>query len=436
MGSAFVPAPSAVVSRHAIRNTYRISMKHDINQLMIKRNLDAIVVEGPDGLSSANAPWRYLTNGHNPVGLIVQRRDEAPQLIYGNLDQAAAEATGLDLIPRERWNRKTIMEQFPDPTDAEVEWYRRMLSELGVRGRVGWYGAVHAQQIVALKGALRRVLPGVEIVGEYGLDLISEARQTKDAREIERMADVGRKTCAVVQAIVDFLRSQRAEGDLLVGSDDAPITVGAVHDLIGRELARNGLEAPEGTIFAQGRAATRGHGSGDLSAPLRLGQSIIFDIYPRDIATGYFHDMTRTFALGYAPDDLRKLYDDVRTTFDTVMEQLKADTPARSYQDLTCRLLRERGHLTPEDQWPLDLGYFHSLGHGIGLDVHEQLSMSSLVDRGDLIRRGAVFTIEPGVYYPDRNAGVRIEDTVVCDHDGTLRSLTPFPYDLIIPITS
>lgn len=409
-------------------------MKRDIDRLMTERNLDAIVVLGPDGLTSANAPWNYLVQGEHLTGTIVQKRGAQPQLIFGSMERQQAERTGLELVPDDRWDMRAIIRQFPERLDAAVEWYRQVFADLGVQGRVAFYGTVHANQMLALREAFARTLPHVELVGEFANDVINEARKTKDAAEIERMADVGRRTCAVVQGVVDFIRSQRAVDDGVVDEQGRPVTIGAIHALIRQLLDQHDLEAPDGTIFAQGRDAGIPHATGELAAPLQLGQAIVFDIFPRDRKTGYFHDMTRTFAIGYASPELQRVYDDVSATFDAVVDTLAVGDKTYDAQRRACHILRERGHKTPEDEWPLEEGYVHSLGHGLGLEVHEPLAMSSFVDRGDVFEPGAVFTIEPGLYYPTREIGVRIEDTMYCDEDGRFRSLTPFPYDLVIPL--
>jgi Xaa-Pro aminopeptidase len=90
--------------------------------------------------------------------------------------------------------------------------------------------------------------------------------------------------------------------------------------------------------------------------------------------------------------------------------------------------------VTIAEEWPLEEGYVHGLGHGIGLDVHEAPSFPAHDDIGETLERGMVFTVEPGLYYPSRSLGVRIEDTYVCDLDGAFRSLTPFPKQLVIPL--
>jgi Xaa-Pro aminopeptidase len=92
------------------------------------------------------------------------------------------------------------------------------------------------------------------------------------------------------------------------------------------------------------------------------------------------------------------------------------------------------GHPTIRSNPSTVEGYVHSLGHGLGLQIHSSPRFRSYLD--DTIERGQVFTVEPGLYYPDRGFGIRIEDTIYVDDNGEFHSLTPFPKDLVIPIGS
>jgi Xaa-Pro aminopeptidase len=411
-------------------------LKRDLDRLMAERNLDAMVVEGPDGLGSANSDFNYLVKGAHLTGTVIKKRGEPAMLLHSTWEQIQAESTGLVLVPTNRWNLREIMSETGDRFQAYVELRRRIFADLGVGGRVGFYGTVSAGPHFALLTGLAQNMPGLEIVAEFEKDLISQARLTKDPEEVEVMRQVGQKTCAVVRAVVDFIQTGRADGDTLVDASGAPITIGHVKQLLRRELAAQGLEEPQGTIFAQGRDAGLPHATGDESAPLKLGQPIVFDIFPRDLRSGYYHDMTRTFAIGHAPPELQSLYDDVRGVFEHVTAELESGAPTKVYQDMTCQFFEARGHPTIGTKYPIEEGYIHSLGHGIGLEVHEDFGFPSLQDRGDVLQPGAVFTIEPGLYYPDRGLGVRIEDTYYCTPDGGFESLTPFPKDLVIPLKS
>jgi Xaa-Pro aminopeptidase len=415
-----------------VLNTPEDILKSDLDRLMAERNLDAIVVEGPDGLESANPDYNYFVGGRHIPGLIIKKRGEPAMLLHGPWEQNEAGQTGLTLVSLNRWNIREILQQFPDRLEARVEQRRRIFADLGVRGRVGIYGTVRAGPFFALMTRLAQQLDDLEIVAELDRDVISMARLTKDADEIERMRAVGRKTCAVLQAAVDFIRAGRIDDDCVRGADGAPLTIGDVRRLMLREMAALGLEAPAGMIIAQGRDAGLPHARGDDAMPLRPGQAIVIDIFPREAGGGYFHDMTRTFAIGYAPPELQQAYDEVLGAFTMAMNAFEAGAPTRTYQDMVCAYFEERGHDTIRRTYPIEEGYIHSLGHGLGLEIHEDLSFSSLVDRGDTIEPGAVFTVEPGLYYPSRGFGVRIEDTCYCTPDGRFESLTPFPKELVI----
>lgn len=409
-------------------------MQSDLDRLMAERNIDAFVVEGPDGLNSANPAFNYFVKGQHLTGTVVKKRGQPTTLIHSAWEQVQAQATGLELVQNDRWNLRDIMQETGSRFAAVVEYRRRMLNDLGIGGRVGIYGTVEAGSNFAVWSALAQQIPGIEIVAEFEKDLISQARLTKEPDEIEAMRDVGRRTCTVVQAVVDYISACHADGENVVDSQGRPVTIGDIKALIRREYSAQNLEDPSGTIFAQGRDAGLPHAAGEDSAQLKQGQAIVFDIFPRQAGGGYFHDMTRTFAIGYAPPELQELYDAVKGAFDHVMEELEVGAPTKPYQDLTCTYFEERGHETIGSKYPIEEGYIHSLGHGLGLEVHEDFAFPSLQDRGDVITPGSVFTIEPGLYYPSRNMGVRLEDTVYCRPDGTFESLTPFPMELVIPL--
>lgn len=411
-------------------------MKHDLDRLMAERNLDALVVEGPDGLGSANPQFNYFVKGQHLVGTVIKKRGEPAMLIHSPWEAQQAAVTGLSLVPSNRWNIRVILDRAASRAEAYAELRRQMLTDLGIQGRVGVYGTIQAGAALSLYALLAEKMPTLSFVGEYDNDIISAARLTKDADEVAMMRDAGRKTCAVVQAVVDFIGGQRADGDYLADANGNRVTIGDVHAVIRRELAANGLEAPEGFIFSQGHDAGLPHAHGNPDEPLQQGKAIVFDIYPRDTATGYYHDMTRTFAIGHAPADLQAVYNDVLGAFNYVIDSLGVGVSTKAYQDAVCDIFAEQGHPTIKQTYPIEEGYIHSLGHGIGLEVHEDFGFPALIDRGEVMTPGAVFTIEPGLYYPAREIGVRIEDTVYCTPEGTFESLTPFPTNLVISLAS
>src|SRR5262245_26425826 len=203
-------------------------MKQDLDRLMAERNIDALVVEGPDGYDAANPDFNYFVNGQHVNGLVIKKRGAPTMLIHHPWERLQAETTGLALISSERWNRREIAREFPDRVEAAVELRRRMFHDLGISGRVGFYGTVQSGRNFTLLTKLAQTVPDLEIVGEFDNDIISIARLTKDVHEIEQMRRVGRKTCAVVQIVVDYIRAGRAKEEILVTSEGQPITIGDI----------------------------------------------------------------------------------------------------------------------------------------------------------------------------------------------------------------
>lgn len=408
-------------------------MKSDLDRLMAEKQFDQIVVFGPDGLGTVNAAFNYFVQGHHIVGLVIKQRGKKPQLIHGVMERDSAAKTRLDLVENSRWSLKEIQTEFPDPFAARVELHRRMFSDLGVTGRVAFYGITDFGPTMTLLQELASKVPGLTIVTEGFRDIIQQARETKDADELTCMETVGRLTCDVVAATQKFLQSHRVDQETLTKDDGKPLTIGDVKRHIRRLLLDFDLEHPGDFIFAQGRDAGVPHNHGTPEDAVQLGKSIIFDIFPRQPG-GYYHDMTRTWCLGYAPPDVQRAYDHVAECFQKVVDQMRVGVRTFQMQQIACDVFESQGHDTIRKTPGAHAGYIHSLGHGLGLDVHESPGCPTYADSGLELHRGTVITVEPGLYYPDNGFGVRIEDTYVMDSDGRVRSLTPFPQDLVVPM--
>lgn len=410
-------------------------MKSDLDALMGERDLDALLVEGPDGMGSANPAFAYLTRGAHVVGSVIKTRGATPQLVYRSMERDEAERSGLDLVNLDRWPVHEIQEQATTQLEARVELYRRILTDLDVAGRVGVYGTGPIGAYHKLLDQLSKALPDVGFVGEYTDDVISRARQTKDADEIDAMRRVGESACEVLEAIVTFLRSHQVRNQTLLKGDGTSLTIGDVKALIRMEQAKRGLESPADFIVAIGRDAGVPHSRGNPDDPIELGKPILVDFFPRD-ESGYFHDVTRTFCLGYAPDEIQSAYQDVMDAFNAVVAEFSLDEPTQAYQHFVCDLFNDRGHPDPKSEPKTTEGYVHGLAHGLGLEVHEDPYFRTFGPSEAVLEPGMVFTVEPGLYYPDRGYGIRIEDTYYADEDGGFHSLTPFPKDLVIDMGS
>jgi Xaa-Pro aminopeptidase len=409
-------------------------MRKDLDALMIKNDLDAIIVIGP---AKHNPAMYYLTGGaHITNAVLIKKRDTDPTLFYNPMERDEAASTGLPTknLSDYRFN-ELLAECDGDQLKALILRYQKMLEDVDLTsGRVAIYGNVDAGAAYATFSGLQKTLPELIIIGELSNSVLMQAMATKENDEIERIRNMGKITTSVVGQVADFLTSHRVIDETLINTNDTPLTIGDVKNQINLWLAELGAENPEGTILAIGRDAGVPHSSGNAQDHLRLGQTIIFDIFPCEEGGGYFYDFTRTWCIGYAPDDVQAVYDDVLDVYSQIMSELKANTPCKPYQDRTCELFEAKGHPTIKSDPQTQEGYVHSLGHGLGLHVHESPWFGQTATEDDQLDPGVVITIEPGLYYPDRGLGVRLEDTVQVRSDGNIEILAEYPLDLVLPI--
>jgi Xaa-Pro aminopeptidase len=279
-------------------------------------------------------------------------------------------------------------------------------------------------------------MPEIELVGESTNDsLFMRAMETKDAAEVERIRKMGTVTTEVVRRTAEYLTTRNVrEDEVLLKEDGSPLTIGEVKSKISLWIAELGAENPEGTIFAIGRDAGVPHSAGKPSDLLRLGQTIVFDIYPCEAGGGYFYDFTRTWSLGYATPEAQKLYDEVKTAYERLREEFDLNAPLRNYQKLLCEIFEAGGHQTPLHTPAPIQGYVHSFSHGVGLNIHERPWSGLTASDDNILKPGVVFTSEPGLYYPEKGMGVRIEDTYWMRPDGNAEILADYPRDFVLPM--
>jgi Xaa-Pro aminopeptidase len=403
---------------------------------MQERGLDALVV---NGASLNNPVMYYLINGAQ-VGegtILVKKRGEAPKLLVNLMERDEAAKSGLEVLDWRKYDYRTILkEEGGDRLKAGIRLYRTLFDDLGISGTVARYGMVEQAIAIAFTEAFNQADTGVRLVGEYPFTIFDEAWKTKEEDEVTRMRALGRKTMSVVGNTAEFLQSHRANGSVLVKKDGAALTVGDVKREIRRFIMDEGIEDPEGVIFAIGRDAGVPHSSGEDADPIELGKTIVYDIFPREPGGGYFFDFTRTWCIGHAPPEVEKAYRDVHDTFQTLMSEMKMGDACRTYQIRTCELLEARGHPTVGSEPKTEKGYIHSLGHGVGLNVHEPPFFGDSESNTDTLDPGCVVTIEPGVYYPDDGGyGIRIEDCVWMNPStGRFESLGDYSKELVLPV--
>lgn len=409
-------------------------MKSDLDRLLEQAGLDGLVVFGS---SLHNPAMRYMVGDvFMSAAILVKQAGKEPVLVHRAMERDEAAQTGISLLEMEKYAWKDVLEEAGgNSLRAEGLRLSRILGDLGVKGRVAIYGQLEVNQNYGILQHLDALMSELEWVSEPSAEaVLNLARTTKTGDEIERIRHMGEITTEVVGLTAEFLSEQHAKDGLLVDSAGQPIRVGTVKRQVDLWLAERGAENVEGVIFAVGRDAGVPHSVGRQDDVLPLGKTIIFDIFPAEAGGGYFYDFTRTWCLGFAPDEAAQLHQDVLETYETVYAQLKAGASPRSIEKAACDQFEAQGHPTPQNTVSPHEGYVHSLGHGVGLAIHEQPAFRLTLDSSPDLQPAMVFTIEPGLYYPERGMGVRLEDTVYLDASGEPHILADYPKDLVLKI--
>ena len=405
-------------------------MKKQIQALMAQKKLDAVLISG----SREHNPFLtyFVGDAFFTQADVLVMKDRPPLLFYRVMERDTAAMTSLDGVCY---------------SDLEISRYRdcsertnTLLSALRyagmTSGRIAFCGRIEFNTAYQTIQQLQNKLPDLEICGGIGDEILNEARYLKDPEEIESI----RKMCGIITTVVgrveNFICSGFLRDGILTDDDGTPVTIGRIKSLINLWLGELGAENPEGTIFSQGRDAGVPHNQGRDDEPLQAGKSIVYDFFPCGMGGGYFGDFTRTWCIGYAPDEVKEAYAEVKEIHDLLAEKARPGMKFKDLQQMTCDYFKSHGHMTVDDDVRVTNGYMHSVGHGLGLNIHERPFSSKNGSDKDLLLPGAVFTIEPGLYYPDKEEpyGVRIEDTYYMDPDGKVKALTEYPYRLILDV--
>jgi Xaa-Pro aminopeptidase len=187
-----------------------------------------------------------------------------------------------------------------------------------------------------------------------------------------------------------------------------------------------GMIVPDIVIVSHGAQTAVGHEAG--YGEIQPGEPIVVDLYPQDPESGCYTDMTRTFCLGEPDDELVRYHALVREALELAYVVIKPGVTGAEAHRAVCEFFQEHGFPTQLTKTPgqvLDEGFFHSLGHGVGLEVHEQPGLGRT---GVEIFAGDVLAVEPGLYRKGFG-GCRLEDTVLVTESGIER-FGDYPYDL------
>jgi len=262
---------------------------------------------------------------------------------------------------------------------------------------------------------------GIDVTVDHD-DAIEQARAIKTDEEIDHVRAAQRANERAMGAAEDLIRGADVDDEGRLVHEDEVLTSERVREEIEVTLLRDGCALDE-TIVACGADAADPHDRG--SGPLLAEEPIIVDIFPKDKTTKYHADMTRTFLVGEPTETIQEWFELTDKAREAAIEAVEPGVTGAEVHDVVCDVFEDAGLPTLRSDGSTETGFIHTTGHGVGLAVHEQPSVSQ---RGGELEPGHVITIEPGLYDPDVG-GVRIEDLLVVT-DGGAENLTDYPVAL------
>ncbi len=361
---------------------------------------------------------------HLGRSLLVVPVHKEPHLgFFTPMEREEAAATGLTLLTPEALDLRRWVRDFPDPGRRLAAAVGQALLLSGVTpGRIALAGHLGVGEGFEACQALTE--DGFDFVSAHSM--LKVFRKAKTEAQVIGIRDAARGTLDAFRRVAELLASAHRGGD---GEEElwqgaSPLTVARLKGEVAQVLARHGLEQPVGNIIAPGEEGSVPHNSGTGERRLRVGESLIVDLFPRG---DLFADCTRTFCVGPPPEALVKAHQAVLEALQAAARGLQLGMPAWELQRSTCEYFVARGYEAGEGT---TTGYVHGLGHGVGFELHEFPSFKEgSPQREGTLEAGDVLTLEPGLYDPAAGFGVRLEDLWSLGED-RFDCLTPLPYDL------
>jgi Xaa-Pro aminopeptidase len=341
-----------------------------------------------------------------PDPMIYVERNGTRRVFAGSLEvPRLQEISGLDAVAGEEIGLDELIESGKQWHELDLELVLRACRHSGITEAV-------VPRSFPLEAADHLRANGIEVQAEG--KLFDRRRRSKTEAEI---AGIRRALSSSAQAM-DRVR------ELLGGGGQ--ITSEELRAEIAHVFSEAGMITPDIVIVSHGEQTAVGHEPGH--GPIAQGEPVVVDLFPQDPDSGCYSDMTRTFCVGDPPAELVTFQRLCREALDRVYEALRPGVLGSELHRISCEPFEREGYptqLTKEPGQVLDEGYYHALGHGVGLEVHE---LPLLGRNGEELVPGDVVAIEPGCYRKGLG-GCRLEDLVRVTDDG-FELLTNYPYDL------
>src|SRR6266511_3174784 len=328
-----------------------------------------------------------------PDSFLYVEHDGTRTVVISSLELARVrELDGIDAVAHEELGEHELIEQGVPREEIPTQASLRGCQRLGVEQAV-------CPPTFPLELADLLRANGIEV--EADRRFFADRRRVKNSVELDGIRRAQHAAEAAMDVVREMLRGADSSNSALV-LDGQPLTCERLKRAIGHEMG---------------------------SGPIEPGEPLVVDLWPRDRETACYADMTRTFVVGEPPAELVEYHRLVLEALQRANAALKAGVGGRDLYVQTCEFFQGHGYptgLTKEPDQVLEEGFFHGLGHGVGLEVHEEPNMG-IASQATLVA-GDVVTVEPGLYRPGFG-GCRLEDLLVVTENGA-ENLTDYPYDL------
>ncbi|WP_319378486.1 Xaa-Pro peptidase family protein [uncultured Methanocorpusculum sp.] len=377
-------------------------MKQLLDELE-KHSCDAYVAYD----SSENADMRYASGflASDPYIYVFSKEGVATLIVSSMEETRARYESTCSIVTRISAGLPELLKEYHDPDLATAHMIKNFAGSRLLIPPSMPVGFAHTLSEVA------------EVIIDSGT--IAKIRSIKSADEITNIRYVQKMNEIAVRATVDAIRKSEPDNRGILMLEDAPLTSERIRDIIHFALRPFSCEDID-TIISCGEASSMPHARG--TGPLYANQPIVMDVFPRSEITGYFADMTRTISKGAPSDEIIRMYDAVQKAKELAVSMIRPGITGAAVYTAVVGYFKAQGYETAGSS-----GFTHSLGHGVGLEIHEAPSLSP---SGDELKVGQVITLEPGLYYQGIG-GVRLEDMGVVTSDG-FDSFTCFEEKLVV----
>ena len=383
----------------------------DITPSILKNKADVFLMTG----DSHDADMYYATRFFASDSFTYLQTKNADEILFlSEMERGRAEMESRisDIRTTDEYDFKSKVKARGDPALGYVDCLAELLQKEGIR-----------------KIAVPRHFPlfTAQTLKEEGFTVmpikspLREMRMKKDETEIEHITSVQDACETAMQSAIDLIKNAIVTDGVLY-HNGYTLTSEHIRAQIEHTLLDMGCEA-DSTIVACGKKSANPHWEGE--GAILENEPIVIDIFPRSKKRRYFADMSRTVLKGKPSKELADMYIAVIAAQDAAFSRVKIGAKCSDIHNAVCDVFEKMGYYTIRNN--SKVGFIHSTGHGVGLDIHE---LPNVGDNDYVLEEGNVITIEPGLYDPDIG-GIRIEDMIVVTKDG-YNNLTKFEKEFVV----